>query len=133
MGTYICACQMLSWLPPLIFSVMNETGFSMRAGLFTLTFYFAVSFCILFFVGDYKEAVAHAKAIDDGLISFDVTAANDLAHAIGACYEEFADEAICHPGMMLADAASTTGNTVLDEESTIKLPSPPSAEKEEKS
>jgi MFS-type transporter involved in bile tolerance (Atg22 family) len=123
MGTYICACQMLSWLPPLVFSVMNETGFSMRAGLFTLTFYFAVSFVILFFVGDYNEAVAHAKAIDEGHISFDVTPANDLAQAIGACYEEFADEAICHQPGMISDAASTTGNTVIvADASTIQQP-----------
>eukprot|EP00536_Pseudo-nitzschia_multiseries_P016375 jgi/Psemu1/299247/fgenesh1_pm.1096_\ len=64
MGTYICCCQILSWLPPLIFSVMNELGFSMRIGLSTLSFYFLTSLCILFYVGDYDQAVLHAKNID---------------------------------------------------------------------
>lgn len=100
MGTYICACQMLSWLPPLIFSIMNEMGFSMRTGLFTLTFYFLASFCILFFVGDYKDAVAHAREIDDGLAPFAISPANGLGAAIGVCYEQFADEAGCQAGIM---------------------------------
>lgn len=65
MGTYICCGEILSWLPPLIFSIMNEMGFSMRVGLLTLSVYFSISFCILFLVGDYNEAVAHAKAIDE--------------------------------------------------------------------
>jgi MFS transporter, UMF1 family len=100
MGTYICACQMLSWLPPLIFTVLNEMGFSMRTGLFTLTLYFFASFCILFFVGDYKDAVDHAREIDDGLVSFATGPPNDLGTVIGACYEQFADEAGCQPGIM---------------------------------
>mmetsp|Transcript_15261 Transcript_15261/g.24742 ORF Transcript_15261/g.24742 Transcript_15261/m.24742 type:complete len:593 (+) Transcript_15261:32-1810(+) len=102
MGTYICACQMLSWLPPLIFSVMNEMGFSMRSGLITLTFYFTVSFFILFLVGDYDEAVAHARQIDEGIIPF-AENPDALATAIGACYEEFADERMCQPGLVLDD------------------------------
>lgn len=64
MGTYICAWQVLSWLPSLVFSILNEAGFSMRFGLFSLTFYFMVSFFLLFMVGDYEEAVEHARAFD---------------------------------------------------------------------
>lgn len=64
MGTYICAGQVLSWLPSLVFSILNEAGFSMRFGLFSLTFYFMVSFFLLFMVGDYEEAVEHARAFD---------------------------------------------------------------------
>lgn len=65
MGVYICACQILSWLPPLVFSIMNEAGVPMQLGLLTLISYFLVSFTILFFVGDYDDAVAHAKAQDE--------------------------------------------------------------------
>jgi UMF1 family MFS transporter len=111
MGTYICACQMLSWLPPLIFSVMNEMGYSMRTGLFTLTFYFLASFCILFFVGDYNDAVEHAREIDDGLVPFTISPANGLATAIGACYDQFADESGCQPGIM--DSSSSFSHTML--------------------
>jgi len=64
MGTYICAGQVLSWLPSLVFSVMNEAGLSMRAAFGSLTLYFIVSYCILFLVGDYEEAVAHAREFD---------------------------------------------------------------------
>lgn len=117
MGTYICACQFLSWLPPLIFSVMNEMGFSMRIGLFSLTVYFTVSFFILFLVGDYKEAVNHAKQIDDGLIPF---TADALSHAIGACYEQFADDGGCQAGLLVEDLESTIGMATIREDSSTK-------------
>lgn len=62
MGVYIFACQILSWLPPLVFTAMNEAGFSMRAGLFSLNGYFFFSYVVLtFFVGDYDDAVEHAR------------------------------------------------------------------------
>ncbi len=108
MGTYICACQFLSWLPPLIFSVMNEMGFSMRIGLFTLTLFFTVSFFILFFVGDYNEAVDHAKKIDEGLLPF---ATDALSNAIGACYEQVADEVVCQPGLISDDVEPAAGSS----------------------
>lgn len=87
MGCYICACQMLSWLPPLVFSVMNESGLSMRIGLLSLTFYFMVSFGVLFLVGDYDEAVAHAKEIDEGKAEF----ASSPKGGIHGCYERWPD------------------------------------------
>lgn len=66
MGVYICACQILSWLPPLVFSIMNEFGVPLRLGFLTLISYFLVSFIILFFMGEYDDAVAHARAQDEG-------------------------------------------------------------------
>ncbi|CAJ1954355.1 unnamed protein product [Cylindrotheca closterium] len=65
MGTYICACQVLSWLPPLVFSMLNEAGYSMRLGVTSLAVFMLISFSILFLVGDYEQAVAHAKAVDE--------------------------------------------------------------------
>lgn len=65
MGTYICACQVLSWLPPLVFSMLNESGYSMRLGVTSLAVFMFISFLILFLVGDYEEAVAHAKVVDE--------------------------------------------------------------------
>lgn len=64
MGTYICACQMLSWLPPLVFTVLNEAGFSMRLGVCSLAVFMLISILILCLVGDYSEAVAHARTVD---------------------------------------------------------------------
>jgi MFS-type transporter involved in bile tolerance (Atg22 family) len=64
MGTYICACQMLSWLPPLVFTLLNEAGFSMRLGVSSLAIFMFISVCVLCLVGDYSEAVAHAQTVD---------------------------------------------------------------------
>lgn len=65
MGFYIFACQVLSWLPPFVFSAMNEAGFSMRAGLFSLNGYFFVSFTVLnTFFGNYSDAVQHAMTFN---------------------------------------------------------------------
>jgi UMF1 family MFS transporter len=65
MGVYICACQILSWLPPLVFSIMTELGLSMRIALLGLTIYFLIGLLVSFLVGDYEEAVRHGKQIDE--------------------------------------------------------------------
>jgi UMF1 family MFS transporter len=64
MGVYIFACQILSWLPPFVFSLLNEFGFSMQLGLFSLNVYFAISLFVLILMGDYNAAVAHASSFD---------------------------------------------------------------------
>lgn len=67
MGVYIFACQILSWLPPFVFSAMNEAGFSLRAGLFSLNCFYFVSFAVLHtLVGNYDDAVEHARTFHDG-------------------------------------------------------------------
>jgi MFS-type transporter involved in bile tolerance (Atg22 family) len=66
MGVYIFACQIFSWLPPFVFSAMNEARFSLRAGLFSLTGYYFVSFAVLhLLIGDYRDAVHHANTFVD--------------------------------------------------------------------
>jgi len=92
MGVYICACQVLSWLPPLVFSVMNEMGVSMRISLFSLTIYFILSFIILFLVGDYNEAVDHAKDIDEGRLQFAVSPNTGLSIDVYGIYQEWVEE-----------------------------------------
>mmetsp|Transcript_728 Transcript_728/g.1752 ORF Transcript_728/g.1752 Transcript_728/m.1752 type:complete len:652 (-) Transcript_728:38-1993(-) len=86
MGTYICACQIISWLPPLIFSVSNEAGYSMKFGLSTLTFFFFMSFMTLFLMGDYDEAVVRARLIDEGKCVFAETPTNETI--LASCYNE---------------------------------------------
>jgi hypothetical protein len=44
MGIYIFFRQVLSWLPPLVFTILNERGVEQRYGILTLTIYFVLSF-----------------------------------------------------------------------------------------
>eukprot|EP00591_Stephanopyxis_turris_P011176 CAMPEP_0195517902 /NCGR_PEP_ID=MMETSP0794_2-20130614/11810_1 /TAXON_ID=515487 /ORGANISM="Stephanopyxis turris, Strain CCMP 815" /LENGTH=632 /DNA_ID=CAMNT_0040646779 /DNA_START=140 /DNA_END=2038 /DNA_ORIENTATION=+ len=64
MGLYLCACQIIGWLPPLIFTAMNEIGVSMRLGVIMLDVFFLASFLVYFLVGDYDKAVEHARKND---------------------------------------------------------------------
>jgi hypothetical protein len=57
MGLYVLACQIFSWLPPTVFTVMNELRVSMYYGLGSLSIYFLVSFICLYMVGDYISVV----------------------------------------------------------------------------
>lgn len=100
MGVYICACQVLSWLPPMVFSIMNEMGVSMRMSLFSLTVYFIISFGVLFLVGDYNDAVNHAKDIDEGRLPFAVCPTTGLGIDSYGCYQEWVEkDAIAEGGI----------------------------------
>jgi hypothetical protein len=58
MGLYVFACQILSWLPPTVFTIMNESQISMSYGLGSLSLYFLLSLGCLYAVGDYPRLVA---------------------------------------------------------------------------
>lgn len=58
MGLYVFASQILSWLPPTVFTIMNESQISMSFGLGSLSIYFLVSLGCLYAVGDYPRLVA---------------------------------------------------------------------------
>lgn len=92
MGLYICASQILSWLPPLVFTVMNEAGVPMSVGMFTLTIYFMISYMLLNWVGDYDEAVDHAKTIDAEKASAARTPTAGIAMDGYGCYQGWAEE-----------------------------------------
>jgi hypothetical protein len=48
MGIYLLATQILGWLPPLVFTALNEAGYPMTLGLGSLTIFFAVGIiCII--------------------------------------------------------------------------------------
>jgi MFS-type transporter involved in bile tolerance (Atg22 family) len=82
MGTYICACQVISWLPPLVFTLLNEAGYPMRVGVCSLTAFFLSSLLILFLMGDYGDAVTHARAIDEERTKIaKETGTNELQHS----------------------------------------------------
>lgn len=57
---------------------MNEAGFSMRAGLFSLNAYFFISFAVLqTLIGEYGDAVNHAN-------TFGSTPRKDVANEVYA-------------------------------------------------
>jgi hypothetical protein len=64
MGLYLFACQILSWLPPTVFTVMNESHVSMFYGLGSLSIYFLISTACLYKVGDYPSIVQGSNAND---------------------------------------------------------------------
>ena len=61
MGTYIFAGQVLAWLPPLLFTILNEWGIVMKVGLGSLDVFFMVGFIFLSLIGDYHKALDFAR------------------------------------------------------------------------
>jgi UMF1 family MFS transporter len=60
MGVYLFAGQILTWLPPLVFTVLNEVGVSQRIGIGTLAVYFFLGAFALVRMGSYPAAVSVA-------------------------------------------------------------------------
>jgi MFS-type transporter involved in bile tolerance (Atg22 family) len=84
MGIYLLCGQVLAWLPPLLFTVLNEYEFPMAWGLASLNIFFGLALACLFCLGDYNSAVAHVR---DGI---ELSAPHDNAseHPIIAVQEE---------------------------------------------
>ncbi|EJK45964.1 hypothetical protein THAOC_35396 [Thalassiosira oceanica] len=55
MGIYLCSGSVLSFLPPLIFSFLNEIGMSMSVGMMSLNIFFTGGFVCLCLI-DYTDA-----------------------------------------------------------------------------
>ena len=55
MGIYIFCQQALSWLPPLVFTILNEFGASMGIGLASLDIFFLLGFISLQSIGKYDQ------------------------------------------------------------------------------
>ena len=60
MGVYLFSGQVLVWLPPLVFTAMNEAGVSQRAGIGFSSIWFIFGIIALYLIGDYRKAVAKA-------------------------------------------------------------------------
>jgi MFS-type transporter involved in bile tolerance (Atg22 family) len=60
MGLYLFSGLVFSWLPPFLFTLLNEVGASMRIGLASLNLFFAGGFIFLKKIGDYQDAVDFA-------------------------------------------------------------------------
>jgi len=60
MGVFLFAGQILTWLPPLIFTTLNEAGVSQRYGIGMLSVFFFLGIIALLCMGNYQAAVEHA-------------------------------------------------------------------------
>lgn len=69
MGIYIFSGSVLAWLPPFLFSFLNEIGASMTIGLASLNLFFVGGLVLLLMIGNYDEAVALAQVEDDDGVS----------------------------------------------------------------
>mmetsp|Transcript_2686 Transcript_2686/g.5772 ORF Transcript_2686/g.5772 Transcript_2686/m.5772 type:complete len:117 (-) Transcript_2686:157-507(-) len=58
MGMYLFAGQILSWLPPLVFTVMNEAGVSIRISMISLLIFWFVAIVCLQCMGSCDYAVS---------------------------------------------------------------------------
>ena len=56
MGLFVFTGQILGWLPSLIFTIMNENGYSIRWGLALVGFFCFVAVLLTFPMGSYEEA-----------------------------------------------------------------------------
>lgn len=61
MGMFAFFGQIMGWAPPLLFSWINELGFSMRLGLLSSDVFLVLAFAVLLFIDDYDLAVRQAK------------------------------------------------------------------------
>jgi len=61
MGLYLFSGLVFSWLPPFLFTFLNEIGASMRIGLASLNLFFAGGFIFLKMIGNYQDAVDFAS------------------------------------------------------------------------
>jgi hypothetical protein len=56
MGIFLFSGQCLSWVPPLVFTAINEAGISQRVGVASLVVYFVLAMICYFMMGGYRKA-----------------------------------------------------------------------------
>ena len=61
MGMYLFAGQVITWVPPLVFTGLNEAGVSQRIGIISLDVFFVISGIAYLLMGSYKEAIEVAS------------------------------------------------------------------------
>lgn len=64
MGLFLFSGQCLSWMPPLIYTALNEAGVSQRIGVATLDLFFLFALCCYVQLGGYSEARAEVGRND---------------------------------------------------------------------
>jgi MFS-type transporter involved in bile tolerance (Atg22 family) len=63
MGLYLFSGQALTWVPPLVYTALNESGAGPRVGIGTLSAYFAAGVVALACMGNYRDAVELAGRV----------------------------------------------------------------------
>ena len=63
MGFYLFADISLSWLPPIIFTALNEAGLSERVGLASICVFFFLSLIGYWKMGSYEDCVKAANRL----------------------------------------------------------------------
>jgi len=63
-GFYTYCRSILTWLPPLIFTAMNESGIAMTWGLLSLVIFFSVGLVFLQLMAPWEEMVAEAGKVN---------------------------------------------------------------------
>lgn len=66
-GTWYFFSAVLSWVPPLIFSLLNENQVSMQWGLASIAIFFLLALLLLLPIGGYDKALGQATEIDDDI------------------------------------------------------------------
>lgn len=60
MGFFLFSGQIFVWLPPLIFTVLNEAGVNQSISIGVQSVFFLIGIIALLFMGNYRDAVEHA-------------------------------------------------------------------------
>ena len=63
MGIYILFSGGFVWLPPLLFTILNEVGIRMNYIIMIASLLFVLTLGLLFLVGDYQKAAENAKTL----------------------------------------------------------------------
>ena len=58
MGLFVFFGQIFGWLPPIVFTLMNEQNVDMRWGLSVMPFFTSLALCCTVRMGNYDSAVA---------------------------------------------------------------------------
>jgi MFS transporter, UMF1 family len=64
MSIYLLLGQILTWLPPLTFTILNENGVPMAYGLGSLSIFFLIASLSLPAIGKYEDAINALNAVD---------------------------------------------------------------------
>ena len=63
MGIYLFFGAILTWLPPLIYTSLNEAGVSQRIGVASLNIFFLIGLFSYIMMGNYRAAVEAAGGV----------------------------------------------------------------------
>ena len=72
-GLFIYSRQILVWVPPLLFSVLVETGVEQRYGLLSLVSFQVLAIAVLIFVAPWKEVLQEAKKDVSTMLELEVS------------------------------------------------------------